>query len=109
MGRVLCRIVNSGINVCMTTHSDLIILHFNKKIALNNNSENEELMEKYNYSYEDLLDYRKVRVYQFNTEVFRAKKRTILEEVECGVNGFAVPTFKDTLDDITDEAYNIQE
>ena len=37
------------------------------------------------------------------------KKRTILEEVECGVNGFAVPTFNDTLDDITDEAYNIQE
>ena len=109
MGRVLCRIVNSGINVCMTTHSDLIIQHINNMIALNNNSENEELMEKYNYSYEDLLDYRKVRVYQFNTEVFRAKKRTILEEVECGVNGFAVPTFNDTLDDITDEAYNIQE
>ena len=109
MGRVLCRIVNSGINVCMTTHSDLIIQHINNMIALNNNSENEKLMEKYNYSYEDLLDYRKVRVYQFNTEVFRAKKRTILEEVECGVNGFAVPTFNDTLDDITDEAYNIQE
>lgn len=109
MGRVLCRIVNSGINVCVTTHSDLIIQHINNMIALNNNSENEELMEKYNYSYEDLLDYRKVRVYQFNTEVFRAKKRTILEEVECGVNGFAVPTFNDTLDDITDEAYNIQE
>ena len=75
MGRVLCRIVNSGINVCMTTHSDLIIQHINNMIALNNNSENEELMEKYNYSYEDLLDYWKVRVYQFNTEVFRAKGR----------------------------------
>ncbi len=43
----------------MTTHSDLIIQHINNMIALNNNSENEELMEKYNYSYEDLLDYRK--------------------------------------------------
>ena len=56
-------------------------------IALNNNSENEELMEKYNYSYEDLLDYRKVRVYQFNTEVFRAKKRTILEELNVVLMG----------------------
>ena len=44
MGRVLCRIVNSGINVCMTTHSDLIIQHINNMIALNNNSENEEFV-----------------------------------------------------------------
>ena len=109
IARVLCRLVNTKTNVCVTTHSDLIIQHINNMISLKNNSENVDLMEKYGYTQEDLIDYRKVRVYQFNTEGSRTRKKTVLEEIECDDNGFAVPTFNDALDKITNEAYNIQE
>lgn len=109
IARVLCRLVNTKTNVCVTTHSDLIIQHINNMISLKNNAENVDLMEKYGYTQEDLIDYRKVRVYQFNTEGSRTRKKTVLEEIECDNNGFAVPTFNDALDKITNEAYNIQE
>lgn len=109
IARVLCRLVNTKTNVCVTTHSDLIIQHINNMISLKNNVENVDLMEKYGYTQEDLIDYRKVRVYQFNTEGSRTRKKTVLEEIECDDNGFAVPTFNDALDKITNEAYNIQE
>ena len=109
IARVLCRLVNTKTNVCVTTHSDLIIQHINNMISLKNNSENVDLMEKYGYTQEDLIDYRKVRVYQFNTEGSRTRKKTVLDEIECDDNGFAVPTFNDALDKITNEAYNIQE
>ena len=35
--------------------------------------------------------------------------KTKVEELNCGENGFAVPTFNDALDRIMDEAYVIQE
>lgn len=86
IARVLCRLVNTKTNVCVTTHSDLIIQHINNMISLKNNSENVDLMEKYGYTQEDLIDYRKVRVYQFNTEGSRTRKKTVLEEIECDDN-----------------------
>lgn len=109
MARVLCRLVNSNINVCVTTHSDLIIQHINNMISLNDSPKQSELLKKYNYVKKDLIDYEKVRLYQFNTKRSGRVSRTILEEIECTENGFEIPTFNEALDRITEEAYNIQE
>lgn len=48
----------------------------------------------------------KVKVYQLKAV---AGGKTKVEELNCGENGFAVPTFNDALDRIMDEAYVIQE
>lgn len=47
-----------------------------------------------------------VKVYQLKAE---PGGKTEVEELCCGVNGFAVPTFNDALDLIMEEAYTIQE
>jgi hypothetical protein len=93
----------------VTTHSDLIIQHINNMISLNDSPKQSELLKKYNYVKKDLIDYEKVRLYQFNTKRSGRVSRTILEEIECTENGFEIPTFNDALDRITEEAYNIQE
>lgn len=107
MGRVICRLVNSGISVVATTHSDLIIQHINNMMRLNSSNRKTNLMSQLEYEEQDLLTFNQVKIYQFEQE--NKNRKTLLTEVKCGEYGFAVPTFNNALDKITNEAYEIQE
>lgn len=106
MGRVLCRMVNAGVQMNVTTHSDIILQHVNNMIRLSGRGDREEICHQLGYTARDLLSPQKVKVYQLKAV---AGGRTKVEELNCGENGFAVPTFNDALDRIMDEAYVIQE
>ena len=106
MGRVLCRMVNAGVQMNVTTHSDIILQHVNNMIRLSGREDREEICHRLGYTARDLLSPQKVKVYQLKTV---AGGKTKVEELSCGENGFAVPTFNDALDRIMDEAYVIQE
>ena len=106
IAKVICRLVNAGLNMIVTTHSDIILQHINNMIRLSNRRDAAVVCEQFGYSTQDLLSMEKVKVYQLNA---KAGGMTEVEELECGEYGFAVPTFNQALERINDEAYVIQE
>jgi predicted ATPase len=106
MAQVLIRLMNSGVFVWISTHSETILQHINNMIKLKKNKRSKELCVEYSYVKEDLVDVADVRMYQFSqTEA----QKTILEKLETNENGFVVPTFNRTLQSIVDEVYAFQE
>ena len=106
MGKIIGRMVNSGIGMMITTHSDIIVQHINNMIKLAKRMDCQEICEQLGYTELDLLKPEQVKIYQLRA--MRSEK-TKVEALECGEDGFVVPTFNDALDDIMNEAYEIQE
>ena len=105
MGKVIGRMVNAGIEMIITTHSDIILQHINNMIKLSNRSDKDEICCKLGYKSKDLLTCDNVKVYQFET---KAGEKTEVKELICGEDGFVIPTFNNALNVIMDEAYEIQ-
>lgn len=106
LARLFVRLVNLGIKVFMTTHSDYIIKELNTLIMLNHDPEHlVEIMETEGYRREELLSIDKIRVYI-------AEKRSILKKgnknksagltlVPADIDsrlGIEVTSFDDTID-----------
>lgn len=106
MAQLIIILVNSGIPVWITTHSDTIIQHINNMIKLRKHVQVMDLMKEYGYTKTDLLNSDEVTMYQF---VSCGVGRSSLETLECTKYGFVVPTFNDALNDIVDEVYAFQE
>ena len=106
MARLLINIMNLGIPVWYTTHSDTILQHVNNMIKLFNNPKKDELMQEYGYKKEDLLAKDNVRMYQFEPV---EKASSNLVELESNAYGFIVPTFNNALQNIVEEVYAFQE
>lgn len=104
MSKVLVRMVNEGIHVVATTHSDILIQGINNRIKLYSHPEKDRICGELNIQENELIDANDVSVYQF--EIKNNKSR--LTKLECGENGFIVPTFNNALDMIMEEAYKIQ-
>lgn len=106
IARLLARLVNSGIKVIISTHSDYITKEFNNLLMLDNNFKNKtEIMEKYDYSKEDVLERKNVGAYLF--------KDGILDEMEIGEEGIITKTFDEVIESINerndDIYYSIKE
>ena len=106
MAQFILRLLNTGYNVWITTHSDTILQHFNNMIKLNRCDGKEALMQKYGYGRDDLLELSCANMYQFDDVSVNA---TTLNRVRSSENGFIVDTFNDALDAILDEVYAFQE
>ncbi len=106
IARVLCQLVNAGVQMNVTTHSDIILQHINNMVCLSGREDSQEICRQFGYTHGDLLRPEMVKVYQLKAE---PGGKTKVEELCCGMNGFAVPTFNDALDLIMEEAYTIQE
>jgi len=64
IARLIAQMVNRGVNVILSTHSDYIVREFNNLIMLNNDfTQKKELLNKYGYSKNELLNKEKVRAY----------------------------------------------
>ncbi|MFZ1300191.1 MAG: AAA family ATPase, partial [Leptotrichiaceae bacterium] len=106
MARIIIQLMNSGVPVWITTHSETILQHFNNMIKLHKNKNSKELCEEYSYKKSDLLDISDVGMYQFSKN---DKQKTVLEKLESNENGFIVPTFNKALQSIVEEIYAFQE
>ncbi|HID46340.1 MAG TPA: hypothetical protein EYP34_11365 [Chromatiaceae bacterium] len=72
MARLFVRLIKAGIKVFVTTHSDYLIKELNHLILLGNAFEDkEDIMKKYHYTEEDILDKSFVKAYV-------AEKKTLL-------------------------------
>ena len=106
MARFLLKLMNKGIPVWITTHSDTILQHFNNMIKLYNSKNKEVLCEEYSYSENDLLNPDNAVMYQFEK---KGRNKTDVVKLTCNSNGFVVPTFNDALTSLLDEVYAFQE
>ena len=106
MAKLIINLVNSGIPVWITTHSDTILQHINNMVKLKKNDEVNTLMEEYNYTKKDLLNPEEVSMYQF---IPTETEKTKLEQLKCTKYGFIVPTFNNALEKIVREVYAFQE
>lgn len=99
--RVFIKLVNSGKNVLITTHSDTIVQHINNMIKLNANEKERQkkLMKKYKYDEDDIISEDKIRMYQFDTK----EDGTEVKALESSKYGFEVPTFHKYLVEVSKE------
>lgn len=105
MGKIIGHTVNLGIGMVITTHSDIIMQHINNMIKLTKREDCKEICERLGYEQSDLLSHDQVKVYQLSA---KTRGKTEVKELHCGEDGFVVPTFNDALDNIMNEAYEIQ-
>lgn len=80
MGKILCRTIGMGIDIAMTTHSDIILQYINNMIRLNNHEDRVQLCEELGYQQCDLVSDDKVKVYQLKTK----GGKTDVENLPCG-------------------------
>lgn len=106
MAQVIIQLMNAGVPVWITTHSETILQHINNMIKLKRNRNSKELCEEYSYNSGDLVDVNDVKMYQFS---INEKQKTVVENLEANENGFVVPTFNKALGDILEEVYAFQE
>jgi predicted ATP-dependent endonuclease of OLD family len=86
LAKLFSRLIKCGIKLLMTTHSDYLIKELNNLILLNNDFESKEsLMDKYNYTEQDVLDKNRVKVYIAEENTLNPAKITDI--------GIEVPSF----------------
>lgn len=103
VARLIAKLVNAGIRILITTHSDYIIREFNTLIALKQNKPYiAEIRKKESYSEDELLDASRVRAYiaKRYLEGVVFDKTTVSQE-----DGISVPT----LDEVIDKMNQIQD
>lgn len=105
MARVVVRLVNSGLNVWLTTHSDTFMQQINNLLKLNVHKDKAELLKKLNLEKQDCLDISNVKVYEFNT----SEGKTTVTAIKNSETGFPLPTFNDVISKLTDEVMILED
>ena len=67
IARVLAQLVNAGLNVVVSTHSDYIVRELNSLIMLSGD-EGKELQKKYRYRKDEVLSHKKIGAYLFDDQ-----------------------------------------
>lgn len=105
IARLLAKLVNSGLNVVVSTHSDYIVREFNSLIMLNHDHA-QSLRKKHNYGDDEVLDPAKVGAYLFD-------KQTIAPFKISPNDGIYATTFDEVIRDLNqvndDIYYSLQE
>jgi len=104
MARLLAKMVNAGIRVFITTHSDYILKEFNALIMMKNAGSNaSHIMEKHGYEENELLDATRVKAYIAKKELMKIEgqskrqKFNTLIKAPIGFQGIEVTEFDDTI------------
>jgi len=100
IARFLAKLVNAGLNIVISTHSDYIIRELNSLIMLSNKGAG-DLRKKYKYEDDEVLDSNKVGAYLFDD-------RTITPFKILPSDGIVASTFDEVirgLNEVNDDIY----
>lgn len=91
--RILVKMVNKGIKLIISTHSDYIIKEINNLIVLGRKFNGyEELMKKYNYTEDELIEEDRVSAYMLNNKSITcaeiAEEGIIMETFDNVINAY---------------------
>ncbi len=108
IARIIAQMVNAGIKVMISTHSNYIIRELNNLIMLNvNNKENKKeatkLLEKYGYQKEEILDYNKVGAYLFTSNF----TKILVSNLEVTNTGFEIATIDKETEELNESSSDI--
>ncbi len=101
IARVLAQMVNAGIKIMISTHSDYLIRELNNLMMLNVKGEDKkvnQLLKKYGYQKDQILDHNKVGVYLFTDEV---------KALEVTETGFEVAGIDEEINRLNESAHEI--
>jgi hypothetical protein len=109
LARLLASLVNIGIKVFITTHSDYIVREFNTLITLNNpHPDIKKVAQKYGYLSTELLDYKKVSLYTakehpvlLEGNIRKKKVLTLVPAIVSPTTGIDAKTFDDTIGEMS--------
>ncbi len=104
LARALARLVNLGLPVLMTTHSDTFFQQINNLICLRCHSRQKKLQAQLGYQNEELLSSDQVAAYEF----IATNKETIVKALPLKQGGFAAPSFNAVLIDLAQETLKLQ-
>lgn len=94
IARLIAQMVNRGVNVILSTHSDYIVREFNNLIMLNSDfQKREELLSKYDYEKDELLDVNSVKAYLIDDGMVTSMEIT-------GEEGIIATTFDDVVNSL---------
>ncbi|KEO82078.1 AAA family ATPase [Tumebacillus flagellatus] len=93
MAIAIVRLVNEGLPVWITTHSDTMAQQLNNLIQLYNHPNRQELAKQFGYEPDDFLCPDKAVVYQFTA----TDAGTKVEKLPLTSGGFAFPTFTNSI------------
>ncbi|KAA6322532.1 hypothetical protein EZS27_027937 [termite gut metagenome] len=107
LARIFARLINNGLRLLISTHSDYIIRELNNLIILS--SDKDEVRAKaieFNYHPEEKIDPEDVKAYLFdyNTE---ESKRVDVQELLVDKNGFEVETIDKTISTLNDRSMEL--
>ncbi|MCL2163785.1 MAG: AAA family ATPase [Oscillospiraceae bacterium] len=104
MARLLAKLVNAGVRVFITTHSDYILKEFNTLIMLKNAGPGAiRIMEEYEYDERELLDTKKIKAYIAKNELIKIdelktkRKFNTFVKAPIDVQGIEVAEFDETI------------
>lgn len=100
--QAMVRLVNKGLPLWCTTHSDTILQQVNNLIKLANHKNKNELMQKFGYTKEDLINKNDVKAYQFIVD-----KTTTVKPLKLTDEGFEVPTFNEAIIALANETIEL--
>lgn len=101
MARLLARLVNADLRIVVSTHSDYLVREVNSLIMLSRPAPvQDELMRRYDYRQDELLDPVKVGAWLF-------RERSIQPMVIDAVEGIAAETFDEQIHSLNDTSDSI--
>ena len=90
--RILAKMINKGLRLLISTHSDYIIRELNNLIMLstaNSNAKISDLAQTYNYQKNEFISPSDVGAYLFN---YNEKGEIVVENLSIENNGFEIST-----------------
>ena len=107
IARLLTMLVNRGVWVVLSTHSDYIVRELNNLIILSNEFEGRERLQKeYGYQPEDQLDPDKVAAYCFAQEGGEKGVKIVPMEIDASL-GIKAETFDRVINDLNNSSYEL--
>lgn len=105
MGKLLARLVNHGLCMVATTHSDIIVQHINNMCRLKEMAAPGELLERLGLTEDDMIRLQDVSIYQFtDMGEYSEVEKLVPEDGE-----FKVKTFTDALMEILERTAEVQD
>ena len=106
IARLLAHLLNKGINVFITTHSDYLVKELNNLIRLNHSiTDKDKILKRYKYKEHDILDYKKISAY---INDFGDLKQVLIDGMGMKIESFdnTINNLSNAIDDIY---FNIEE
>ena len=101
LARLLASLVNAGLRVVVSTHSDYIVREINSLIMLNGqHPKRAELMQRYGYHEVEILNPEKVACYLFDQETIKTMEITAEEGILASTFDEIIHNLNDTSDGI---------